>query len=83
MFFYNFDRKKGGIMVSGSVHPPLSNVQMELLKLFSAEIPENNLLELRKLIAKFLLEKARDKADAIWDEKGYSDEKLLQILEEE
>jgi hypothetical protein len=42
------------------------------------DIPETDLLELRKLIAKFLLEKARDKADASWDEKGYTDEILRQ-----
>jgi hypothetical protein len=32
-------------------------------------------------MAKFLLDKARDKADAIWDEKNYTDEKLQQILD--
>jgi hypothetical protein len=68
-------------MVNPSVHPPLSNVQAELLKLFSAEIPEVHLLELKKVIAKFLLDKARDKADAIWDEKGYTDDTLQQILD--
>ena len=68
-------------MTNPSVHPPLSNVQAELLKLFSAEIPENHLLELKKVMAKFLLEKARDKADAIWDEKGYTDDRLQQILD--
>ena len=65
-------------MENASVSPPLSNVQAELLKLFSADIPENHLLELKKVMAKFLFEKARDKADAIWDEKGYTDEKLQQ-----
>jgi hypothetical protein len=68
-------------MTNPSVHPPLSNVQAELLKLFSAEIPENHLLELKKVMAKFLLDKARDKADAMWDERGYTDEKLQQILD--
>ncbi len=68
-------------MANFSVHPPLSNIQAELLKLFSAEIPENHLLELKKVMAKFLLDKARDKADAAWDEKGYTDEKLQQILD--
>jgi hypothetical protein len=62
------------------IHPPLSNVQTELLRLFSADIPEKNLLELKKMMASFLLEKAQDKADSIWDERGYSDEKLLEIL---
>jgi hypothetical protein len=63
-----------------SIHPPLSNVQTELLKVFSADIPESHLLELKTMMARFLLEKAQDKADAIWDKKGYSDEKLLEIL---
>lgn len=68
-------------MTTPSVHPPLSNVQAELLKLFSAEIPEIHLLELKKVMAKFLLDKARDRADDIWDKKGYTDEKLQQILD--
>jgi hypothetical protein len=63
-----------------SVHPPLSNVQAELLKVFSADIPDKHLAELKNIIARFLLDKARDKADAAWDEKGYTDEKLLQML---
>ena len=68
-------------MASFSAQPPLSNVQAELLKLFSAEIPESHLLELKKVMAKFLLDKARDRADAVWDEKGYTDEKLQEILD--
>lgn len=65
------------------VHPPLSNIQVELLKLFSADIPDMQLLELKKLIANFLLERARDKADTIWDDKNYSDEKLIKLLNDE
>ncbi len=61
------------------VNPPLSNVQAELLKVFSADIPEIHLLELKRVMASFLFEKARDKADVIWDEKGYSDDQLQQI----
>jgi hypothetical protein len=67
-------------MNNPSIHPPLSNIQVELLKLFSADIPEKHLAELKNMIARFLLEKARDKADSIWEEKGYTDEKLQQIL---
>ena len=63
-----------------SIHPPLSNIQAELLKLFSTDIPETHLAELKKMMARFLLDKARDKADTIWDQKGYTDEKLQQIL---
>ena len=62
------------------VQPPLSNVQVELLKLFTTEIPEADLLELKKIMAKFLLYKGRDKADLVWDEKGYSDDKLNKLI---
>jgi hypothetical protein len=63
-----------------SVNPPLSNIQAELLKVFSADIPDKYLDELKGIIARFLLDKARDKADNAWDEKGYTDEKLQQML---
>ena len=45
-------------------HPQLSNIQAELLKLFPADIPDKHLGELKNIIARFLLDKARDKADA-------------------
>lgn len=62
------------------VQPPLSNIQTEMLKLFSVDIPERHLIEIRNMIARFLLDKGRDKADAIWEDKGYTDESLEQIL---
>ena len=67
-------------MNNQSIHPPLSNIQVELLKLFSSDIPDIQLKELKTVIALFLLDKARDKADAIWDKKAYTEDKLEQIL---
>lgn len=61
-------------------NPPLSNVQVELLKLFSVDLPEEELIELKRVIAKFLLERARDNADEVWDKKRYSDAGLNDLL---
>lgn len=55
----------------------LSNLQMELLKLYSTGISDEHLLELKEVIAQFLFEKAKEKADKIWEEKGY-DEKTIE-----
>ena len=63
--------------------PPLTNVQRELLSLFAKNISEEHLLELRETIARFLLEKAMDKADAVWDERGYSAETMQKLLQEQ
>jgi hypothetical protein len=75
-----FAKKNKFVMDTSSIQPPLSNIQSEMLKLFSTDIPEKELVEIKDMIARYLLDKARDKADAVWDDKGYSDEKLQQIL---
>jgi len=53
---------------------PLSNVQIELLKLFSTNLSDKELIELKDLLSGFYADKAISQADAIWDKKGLSDE---------
>jgi hypothetical protein len=50
---------------------PLSNIQLELLKLYSTNIPETDLLEIKRYLAKFFMKKAIAEADKTWDEQGY------------
>lgn len=64
------------------IQPPLTNLQSELLNLFAKQLPDEQLLELKKVIAKFLLEKARDSADAIWDKRGYDENTIKTLLNE-
>ncbi len=59
-----------------TIQPPLSNIQVELLKLYSVGVPDEYLPDIKRMIAKYLFEKASDRADKIWDEKGYSEETL-------
>jgi hypothetical protein len=70
------------ICMNFSVQPPLTNLQAELLGLFAKQLPEEQLLELKQVIAKFLLEKARDRADSIWDKKGYDESTIKSLLDE-
>lgn len=51
---------------------PLSNLQQELLKIYSSDIPEEDLLHIKRYLAKYFALKAIGEADKIWDEKGYS-----------
>ncbi|MGA2298695.1 MAG: hypothetical protein ABSG15_14200 [FCB group bacterium] len=51
----------------------LTNVQLELLKLFSRNVPENDLLELKEIISKYFADKAMNAADKSWTEKKYTD----------
>jgi len=61
---------------------PLSNVQMELIKLYSTDLSNTDLLELKKVLAKFYAEKSIKAADKVWDEKGYTANDMDRLLKE-
>ncbi len=61
---------------------PLSNVQIELLKIFSTDLSEKDLVELKSLLAKFYAEKSIELANQVWDEKGLTDADMDKWLNE-
>ncbi len=65
------------------VQAPLSNLQKELLKLYTSNISEADLLTIKRFLAKFFAEKAIAEADKIWDEKGYSNDTMKNWLNED
>jgi len=60
----------------------LTNAQLELLKLFSRDVPEEDLIELKQLIVNYLAEKLGQKADEIWEEKGWTNEDMKRMSRE-
>ena len=66
-----------------TMHPSrLSNVQQEILKLYSTELNETDIYELKSQLAHYYARKAITQADKIWDEKGYSSEDMDSWLNE-
>jgi len=61
---------------------PLTNLQMEILELYSTELPVEELNELKFIIANFFAEKAIFEADRIWDEKKLSHQEMEKWLNE-
>jgi hypothetical protein len=68
-------------MSTSAIQPPLTNLQMELLKLFSRQLSESDLLAIRDLISAYLLEKTFQQADADWAEKSYTAESFQTAIE--
>jgi lysyl-tRNA synthetase class II len=60
----------------------LSNVQMELLKLYSTDLEYDDLMELRKILASHFAQKAMNGADAVWDQKKLSSDAMETWLNE-
>jgi predicted transcriptional regulator len=59
---------------------PLSNVQLEILKTFSYSLSEQDLAEMKKLLANFFAKRAIALADKVWDEQGWDDKKVENLL---
>lgn len=58
------------------INLPLNNVQMELMKLFSTGLNDNDLADLKGVLAKFYSDKAISQANEIWDQKGLTNEDM-------
>lgn len=63
-------------MPATNLKSPLNPAQLEILKLFSRDLPEEDLLAIKRLIVKYLAEKATKMADQIWKDKGWTDEDM-------
>jgi hypothetical protein len=62
---------------------PLTNLQVEILKLYTQELPEEDILTIRKMIAKYLLNKIRNEANKIGIERGYNEDTFKKLLNED
>ncbi len=65
-------------------HPPepLNALQLELLKLYSTEISREDLLEVKRVLARHFANKAIAGADEIWRERELSGEDMDAWLRE-
>jgi len=60
---------------------PLSNIQLEILKAFSHNLSEQELIEFKNLIAQYFDKRAIKKADEVWEEKNWTEKDVNQLLE--
>lgn len=50
----------------------LSNVQRELLTLYTTNLSEDDLREMKFLLAQFFAQRAIQEADRVWDERHFT-----------
>ncbi len=60
----------------------LSNLQIELLKLYRTDLSEQELKQLKIVLAKFFADKTIKEADKIWEEKKYDQNTVESWLNE-
>lgn len=61
---------------------PLSNLQIELLKVFKYDLSEEQLKEVQQMLAKYFAEKMSDEMDKLFDERNWGEEKIAEWSKE-
>ncbi len=65
------------------VNQHFSNIQLELLKLYSTDIQENDLYEIKHYLANYFAQKAVKEADTIWERKKFDNNQMDEWLDAE
>ena len=64
-----------------AIRQPLTNLQLELLKAFSYNLDNQELIAIKKLLADFFAQRSIQAANRVWDEEGWNEEKVNKLLE--
>ncbi len=64
------------------VTQPLTNLQLEILELYSTDLTEDDLNELKVMLAQFYARRAIQEADRIWDERHLTHDDMETWLHE-
>ncbi|RIV18746.1 hypothetical protein DYU11_27675 [Fibrisoma montanum] len=55
----------------------LSNLQVELLKLYANDLPDQQLQEIKMMLAHYFAEKASDAMDKVWTDQGLTEQDMV------
>ncbi len=68
-------------MATPSTHQKLSAIQLHLLRFFSERpVPDQDTAEIQRIIANYYAQKADQRMDELWEQRGYSAETMDEIL---
>ena len=60
--------------------PRFSNLQLELLRLYSRDVPDEELRDIKKLLADYFAQRAIEGANAWWDANNFTDADVDRML---
>lgn len=61
----------------------LSNLQLELLKVFSFDLPEEELIEIKQILARHFADKLTQRVNTIWEREGLDQDVMDRWLNDE
>jgi hypothetical protein len=68
--------------VMTQVQNRMTNLQFEIVKMFNYELNNNELVEIKSLLANYFQNKIDGNIDKLWVDKGWTNDTMWQILNE-
>jgi hypothetical protein len=62
---------------AGEIMAVLSNLQLELLRLYGNNVSDETLHEVKSILAKYFADKATDAMDKVWEEKNLTAQDMI------
>ena len=59
----------------------LTNLQIELIKLFEYQVDDRQLLEIKEILAQYFAAEATKEMDNLWQEKGWTNDTMREWTE--
>lgn len=56
---------------------PMSNLQAELLKLYSNNLNDTELFEIKLMLSKYFVKKATDAMDEVWEKQNLTEQDMI------
>ncbi|WP_020599012.1 hypothetical protein [Spirosoma panaciterrae] len=66
--------------MENKLQTPLTEPQLELLKMFSHKVDDADWLAIKRMIVQYFAQKAIEGADKVWAEQSWNDEKIDELL---
>jgi hypothetical protein len=61
------------------IQPQFTNLQLELLKVFSRQVSDDDVKAIRKMLVNYFAEKAMNLADEAWDKNGWMESDTMRL----
>jgi hypothetical protein len=58
----------------------LTNLQLELIKYFSYDVSENEMLDIKKMLSEYFAKRVMDRMDNLWEKNDWSDDTMEEWL---
>lgn len=67
-------------MAVNALEGKLSNVQLELMKLFATDVSDKELVELKKVLLEFKFNRVTSLVDKLWEDKNWTNKDMDKML---